>query len=55
MGTAPGNIYGVLQMLSRKLMVSTVITTFVHADLEVECSSTYQVLLGMTISAKQAL
>ena len=42
-------------MLSKKLTVSMVITTLVHADLEVECRSTYQVLLGMTISVKQAL
>ena len=55
MDAATGNMYGVLQTLSRRLMVSMMIITFAHADLEVKCSSIYQVLLGMTTSVKQVL
>ena len=53
MAAAPGNIYGVLQTLSKRLMVMTTTAMFAHVDLAVECNSTYQVLLETTTSVTQ--
>ena len=53
MGVPPGNTYGVSQMLSKRLMVMKTTVMFALVDLEVQCNSTYQVLLETTTFVTQ--
>ena len=53
MAAVPGNTYGALQMLSKRLMVSTTTVMFAHADLAAQCSSTYRIMLETTTSVTQ--